>query len=137
MCCPPICGKRKQEEKKKEVKKVERDENKETLKKLVPQRFWRGEGIWKKEVGKDASTENLGPCHRVEGRIYAKKGKGILIVQGGKGGGASICRRPAKERIHLTFQVTPNITSTLRSKERWHMENGTELLTHKSVDDKE
>jgi len=40
-CCPPICGKRKQEEKRKEVKKVERDEDEETLKKLVPKRFWR------------------------------------------------------------------------------------------------
>jgi len=40
-CCPPICGKRKQEEKRKEVKKVERDEDEEILKKLVPKRFWR------------------------------------------------------------------------------------------------
>jgi len=39
--CLSICGKRKQEEKRKEVKKVERDEDKETLKKLVPKRFWR------------------------------------------------------------------------------------------------
>ena len=39
--CPPICGKRKQKEKRKEVKKVERDEDKEMLKKLVPKRFWR------------------------------------------------------------------------------------------------
>jgi len=39
--CLPICGKRKQEEKRKKVKKVERDEDKETLKKLVPKRFWR------------------------------------------------------------------------------------------------
>jgi len=62
-----------------------------------------GEGIQKKEVRKDTSMKNLGPCHRVEGKIYTKKGKGILTVQGGKGGGASICRRPAKERIHLTF----------------------------------
>ena len=30
MCCPPICGKRKQEEKRKEIKKVERDKDKET-----------------------------------------------------------------------------------------------------------
>jgi len=37
--CPPICGKRKQEERKKEVKKIEKDENKETLRKLVPKRF--------------------------------------------------------------------------------------------------
>jgi len=41
MCCPPICGKRKQEEKRKEVKKVERNEDEEMLKKLVPKRFWR------------------------------------------------------------------------------------------------
>jgi len=40
-CCPPIYGKRKQKEKRKEVKKVERDEDKEMLKKLVPKRFWR------------------------------------------------------------------------------------------------
>jgi len=76
-----------------------------------------GEGIWKKEVRKNTSTKNLGPCHRVEGRIYTKKGKGILIVQGEKRGGTSVCRRLAKERIHPTIQVTPNVTSTLRSKE--------------------
>jgi len=39
--CPSICGKRKQEGKRKEVKKVEKDEDEETLKKLVPQRFWK------------------------------------------------------------------------------------------------
>ena len=51
MCCPPICRKRKQEEKRKEVKKVERDEDKETLKKQVPKRFWR----WGKVFGKKKS----------------------------------------------------------------------------------
>jgi len=96
-----------------------------------------GEGIQEKEVRKNASTKNLGPCHRVERRIYTKKEKGILTVQRGKGEGASICRRPAKERIHLSFQVTPNITSTLHSKEGWYMENGAGLSTHKLVDDKE
>ena len=96
-----------------------------------------GEGIWKKEVGKDASTKNLGLCHRVKGRIYTEKGKGVLTVQREKEGGTSICRKPAKERIHLTVQVTPNVTSILHSKERWHTENGAGLLTHKSVDDKE
>ena len=40
-CCPPICGRRKQEEKEKEVKKVEKDKNKEILKRLVPKRFWK------------------------------------------------------------------------------------------------
>ena len=38
-CCLPICGKKKQEEEKKEVKKAEKDENKEVLRKLVPKRF--------------------------------------------------------------------------------------------------
>jgi len=49
--CLPIYGKRKQERKKKEVKKIEKDEDKETLRKLVSQRFWK----WKKVSGKRES----------------------------------------------------------------------------------
>jgi len=50
--CPPIYGKRKQEEgKEKEVKRIEKDEDKEILKKLVPKRFWK----WKKVFGKKES----------------------------------------------------------------------------------
>jgi len=49
--CPPICGRKKQKEKEKEVKKVEKDKNKETLKKLVPKRFWK----WKRVFGKKES----------------------------------------------------------------------------------
>jgi len=41
MRCPPICGKRKQEERKKKVKKIEKDKDEEMLKKLVPKRFWK------------------------------------------------------------------------------------------------
>jgi len=51
MRCPPICGKRKQKERKKEVKKIKEDEDEETLKKLVPKRFWK----WKKVFGKKES----------------------------------------------------------------------------------
>jgi len=40
-CCLPICGKRKQEGKKKEVKKVEKNEDEETSRRLVPKRFWK------------------------------------------------------------------------------------------------
>jgi len=39
--CPPICGKRKQEGKKKKVRKTEKDKDKEVLRKLVPRRFWK------------------------------------------------------------------------------------------------
>jgi len=47
-CCLPICGRKKQEEKEKKVKKVERDKDEETLKKLVPKKFWK----WKRMFGK-------------------------------------------------------------------------------------
>jgi len=50
--CPPICGKRKQEEKK-EVKRIEKNEDEETLRKLVPKRFWK----WKKVFGKRESEK--------------------------------------------------------------------------------
>ena len=49
--CPPICGRKKQEEKEKEVKKVERNKDEETLKKLVSKRFWK----WKRVFGKKES----------------------------------------------------------------------------------
>jgi len=48
MHCPPICGRRKQEVKKKKVRKTEKNKDKEVLKKLVPRRFWK----WKKVFGK-------------------------------------------------------------------------------------
>jgi len=51
MRCLPICGKIKQKEKKKEIKKIEKDEDEKTLRKLVPKRFWR----WKKVFGKKES----------------------------------------------------------------------------------
>jgi len=49
--CLPICGRRKQEEKEKEVKKVEKDEDEEMLKRLVPKKFWK----WKRVFGKKES----------------------------------------------------------------------------------
>ena len=75
-----------------------------------------GEGIWKKEVGKNASMKNLGLCHRVKGRIYTKKGKGILSREEREEVQVFV-EDQLRKRIHLTFQVIPNVTSTLRSKE--------------------
>jgi len=49
MCCPPICGRKKQEAKEKKVRKTEKD--KEVLRQLVPRRFWK----WKKVFGKRES----------------------------------------------------------------------------------
>jgi len=75
-----------------------------------------GEGIWKKKVKKNTSVKDLGPCHRIKRRIYTEKRKGVLIVKGRKGRSTSICGGSVEERIHPTFQVTPNVTSTLCGK---------------------
>ena len=95
------------------------------------------ENVWKKGVGKNASAKDLGPCYRIERGVHTKKGKSILIVKGGKGRSTSICERSVKERIHLAFQVAPNVTSILCGKKEWYMENSAGLSTHKSVDNKE
>ena len=95
------------------------------------------EDIWKKGVGENASAKDLGPCHRIEREIYTKKEKDILIVEGEKGRSTGIREESVEERIYLTFQVIPNVTSTLCSKKGWYIKNGTRLLTYKSVDDKE
>jgi len=95
------------------------------------------EDVWKKGVRENASTKDLGPCHKIERGVHTEKEKGILIVKEGKGRSTGICGGSVEERIHPTFQVAPNITSTLHGKKEWHMENGTELSTYKSVDDKE
>ena len=74
------------------------------------------ESIWKKGVGKDAGAKDLGPCHRAKRRVYTKKGEGILTIERRKRGSTEICRRPIEKRIHLTLQITPNITGTLCGK---------------------
>ena len=94
------------------------------------------ESIWKKEVRKDASVKDLGPCHRVERGVYAKKREGILTIERRKRGSTKICRRPTEKRIYPTLQVTPNVTSTLCGKKGWHTEDGTGLSISKPVDSK-
>jgi len=94
------------------------------------------ESIWKKGVGKDASAKDLGPCHRVERGVYAKKREGILTIERRKRGSTKICGRPTEKRIYPTLQVTPNVTSTLCGKKGWHMKDGTGLSTSKPVDSK-
>jgi len=49
--CPPICGRGKQEEDRKETRRIEEDEDEETLRKLVPRKFWK----WKRVFGKRES----------------------------------------------------------------------------------
>ena len=93
--------------------------------------------VWKKGVRENASVKDLGPCHRIEREVHTEKGKGVLLVEGGKDRSTGICGESVEKRIHPTFQVIPNITSTLCDKKGWHMENSTRLSTHKLVDNKE
>ena len=94
------------------------------------------ESIWKKRVGKDASAKDLGLCHRVERRDYAKEREGILTIKRRKRGSTKICGRPTEKRIYPTLQVTPNVASTLCGEKGWYTEDGTGLLTSKPVDSK-
>jgi len=50
-CCPLICGRRKQEEGEEEARKIEKDEDEETLRRLLPRKFWK----WRKVFGKRES----------------------------------------------------------------------------------
>ena len=95
------------------------------------------EGIRSKGVREDASAKNMGPRYRIKGGVHTEKEKGIFIVKGRKGRGANIRGGSIEERVHLSFQITPNVTSTLCGKKGWHMENGTRLSTCKLVDSKE
>jgi len=56
------------------------------------------------------------PCYRIKGGVHTKKGKGIFIVEGRKRRGTSIHEESIEERVHLFFQVIPNVTSILRGK---------------------
>ena len=80
MHCPPICGKRKQEEKRKEVKKVKRNKNKKTLKKLVPKRFWRWGKVFRKKKSERIPVQKTWD-HTIELKegFMPKKGKVYLL----------------------------------------------------------
>ena len=93
--------------------------------------------IQKKGVKENTSMKDLGLYYRIERGVCTGKEKGILLVEGEKRGSTGICRRSVEKRIHLTFQVIPNITSTLCGKKGWHMENSIRLSVHKPMDNKE
>jgi len=50
-CCPLICRRRKQEGREEKARKVEKDEDEEMLRRLVPRKFWK----WRKVFGKRES----------------------------------------------------------------------------------
>ena len=71
------------------------------------------EGVWKGRIRMHAHQKAMGPCDRVKRKVRAKKREGILIVKGGKGGSAGICRGSTVKRIHSTAKITTDIASPL------------------------
>jgi len=60
----------------------------------------------------------MGPCNRVEGRIYIEEEKSLPVVKGRKGGSEGIYLRTAEEGIYLTIKITSDGTSILHRKKR-------------------
>ena len=78
--CLPICGRGKQKEGRKETRRMEKDEDKETLRKLVPRKFWK----WKKVFGKKESKrmpvrKTWDHAIELKERFTPKKGKVYLL----------------------------------------------------------
>jgi len=77
---PPICRKRKQEEKEKKVRKTKKNEDKEVLRELVSKRFWK----WKKVFGKKESEripvqKTWDHAIKLKERFMPRKGKVYLL----------------------------------------------------------
>jgi len=73
--CPPICGKKKPEEKR-EVKRVEKDEDEEILRKLVPKKFWKWRKVFRKRESERMPVQKAWD-HVIELKegFVSKKGK--------------------------------------------------------------
>ena len=81
-CCLPICGRKKQEEKEKKVKKVERDKDEETLKKLVPKKFWKWKRVFgKKKLERMPVRKTWDYAIELKEGFIPKKGKMYLLLR--------------------------------------------------------
>jgi len=69
----------------------------------------------------------MGPCNRYEGRIYAKKRKGVPVVKKGKRGDRGVYKGTAEKEVHMTVKVTTDDTGIFCRKEGWKEEDGSEL----------
>jgi len=80
--CLFIYGRKKQEEKRKKVKKVEKNKNKETLKKLISKRFWKWKRVFrKKELERMPVQKTWDHAIELKERFMPKKGKVYLLLR--------------------------------------------------------
>ena len=135
--CLFIYGRKKQEEKRKKVKKVEKNKNKETLKKLISKRFWKWKRVFrKKELERMPVQKTWDHAIELKERFMPKKGKVYLLLREEREGVQAFLEDQLRKG-YIQPSKLPQTSSTLCGKKRWHTENGAGLSIHKSVDDKE
>jgi len=78
--------------------------------------------------------ENLRSYNQYEGRICAKEGKGVLLVEERERRGVRIHTGATEKRIHPTLKVTSNSASVLCRKERQQEVDSAGLPISKQVD---
>jgi len=81
-------------------------------------------------------VKGLGPCDRIEGRVYTKEGKGVFIIKRRKRESTSVHRGSIAKRVYSPLQITANVTSALCGKKGWQKENSARLSPYKPVDNK-
>ena len=69
----------------------------------------------------------MGLCNRNKGRICAKEGESVPIVEEGKRRDKGVCLRIAKEEVYLTIKITTDSTGILCGEEGQKEKNGTRL----------
>ena len=69
----------------------------------------------------------MGPCNRSERRMCTKEGKGLSVVEGGKGGGERVYQRAVAKRIYPTIKITTDSASILCRKKGWEEVDGAGL----------
>ena len=82
ICCPPICGRRKQEGGEEEARKIEKDKDKEMLRRLVPRKFWKWRKVFRKRESERMPVQKTWD-HAIElkERFTPKKGKVYSLLR--------------------------------------------------------
>jgi len=63
--------------------------------------------------------KNLRSCNQYKGRVFAKEGDGVSVVEGRKRRSKRIHTKTTEKRIYLTLKVVTNSTGVLCREEGW------------------
>ena len=79
----------------------------------------------------------MGSCDRVEGGVYAEKGKSVSIVKRGKREDEGVHQRAVEKRIYLAIKVTTNDAGILCREKGWEEVDSIRLLIFEQVNNQE